>query len=88
MEGHGFSRAVSGPILTKGFSPCGHDRVPHVSRSLREWGFGIFELFFLVLAHLLRQVPLIAQLFDQVHLGFEKVDVTFLVLEQGHEQIA
>ena len=28
----------------------------------------------------MRQIPLVAELFDQVHLGFEKVHVVFFIL--------
>ena len=42
-------------------------------------------LFSFVVPHLLRQVALIAQFFDQVHLGFEKIHVTLFVFEQGNQ---
>lgn len=45
-------------------------------------------LFFLVLAHLLREAALVAKFLDLVHLGFKEVDVLFFVLEQGHQQVA
>lgn len=43
------------------------------------------SLFFLVLAHLLREVAFVAEFLDLVHLGFEEVDVLFFVLEQCHK---
>ena len=42
-------------------------------------------LFSFLVPHLLRQVALIAQFFDQVHLGFEKIHVTLFVFEQGNQ---
>jgi hypothetical protein len=43
---------------------------------------------FLVFPHLLHQVPLVAQFLDEVHLGFQEVDVAFFVLEERHQQVA
>jgi hypothetical protein len=41
-----------------------------------------------VLAHLLGQIALVAKFLNEMHLGFEEVDVTFLILEELHEQIS
>jgi hypothetical protein len=37
------------------------------------------ELFFFVLAHLHAEIALVAKFFDQVKLGFEKVDVPLFI---------
>jgi hypothetical protein len=35
---------------------------------------------------LLREVPLVPKLLEQMHLGFQEIDVGFFVLEQPLEQ--
>ena len=44
--------------------------------------------FFLELARLHGQVPLVAHFLHLVHLGFEPVDVPFFVFQQINQQIA
>jgi len=42
---------------------------------------------FLALTHLHRQVALISEFLDLMHLRFEKIHVLFFVFQQGHEKI-
>ena len=42
----------------------------------------------LFLAHLHRQIPLVTEFLDHVHLSFQKVYVLFFIFEQGDQEIA